>query len=162
MLGYDTERSADHEWGPRLQLFLDSHDVNRHAGRIGHVLAEHLPKTFHRVGPATRPYHSRLYRVLRADRFTRALTARIKDPDIRELRRAGAVGQFVDSAEVLRRPGLARAAADAVAAVDAHDGPPAPRRRTAGARTVTVGDALGGAGNRVDGPTADLAGRPRA
>lgn len=47
VLGYDTPRSADHEWGPRLQLFLRSQDVSRHAGRIRHVLAEHLPKTFH-------------------------------------------------------------------------------------------------------------------
>lgn len=327
VLGYDTERSVDHEWGPRLQLFLHSHDVNRHAGRIRHVLAEHLPKTFHgwptrfaatedrdirvmrvtggpvhhrvevtgvsswfraalgfdpaagvtvsawlalptqllaevtagavfhdglhtltparaalrwyphdlwlhvlacqwqrifqeeafvgrcgeagdelgsaveaahlvrdlmrlcllmdrryppygkwlgsafartpaaprltaelnavlaatdwhlrerhlvqayeivahlhneleltdRVDPAARTYHSRPFRVLRADRFTRALVARIKDPEIRELRRVGAVDQFIDSTEVLSRPDLTRAATDAVTGVDAHDGPP--------------------------------------
>ncbi|NEB03828.1 DUF4037 domain-containing protein [Streptomyces sp. SID13726] len=47
VLGYDTPRSADHEWGPRLQVFLRPRDVPRHAGRIRHVLAEHLPKTFH-------------------------------------------------------------------------------------------------------------------
>ncbi|MEU9290144.1 DUF4037 domain-containing protein [Streptomyces sp. NPDC048275] len=47
VLGFDTPRSADHEWGPRLQLFLRRRDVSRHAGRIRHVLAEHLPKTFH-------------------------------------------------------------------------------------------------------------------
>ncbi|MFJ3892862.1 DUF4037 domain-containing protein [Streptomyces sp. NPDC090083] len=47
VLGYDTPRSRDHEWGPRLQLFLRPRDVPRHAGRIRHHLAEHLPKTFH-------------------------------------------------------------------------------------------------------------------
>ncbi|MFC8519904.1 DUF4037 domain-containing protein [Streptomyces sp. NPDC057257] len=47
VLGYDTPRSADHEWGPRLQLFLHRRDVSRHAGRIRHFLSEHLPKTFH-------------------------------------------------------------------------------------------------------------------
>ncbi|MER6356709.1 DUF4037 domain-containing protein [Streptomyces sp. NPDC001634] len=47
VLGYDTARSADHEWGPRLQLFLHPHDVPRHAAHIRHVLAEHLPKIFH-------------------------------------------------------------------------------------------------------------------
>jgi hypothetical protein len=46
VLGFDTPRSVDHEWGPRLQLFLRSRDVSRHAGRIRHLLAEHLPKTF--------------------------------------------------------------------------------------------------------------------
>ncbi|MFF1319123.1 MULTISPECIES: DUF4037 domain-containing protein [Streptomyces] len=46
VLGHDTPRSADHEWGPRLQVFLHRHDVPRHAARIRHLLAEHLPKTF--------------------------------------------------------------------------------------------------------------------
>ncbi|HEY9289959.1 MAG TPA: DUF4037 domain-containing protein [Microlunatus sp.] len=27
VLGYDTERSTDHEWGPRLQMFVDAGDV---------------------------------------------------------------------------------------------------------------------------------------
>jgi hypothetical protein len=47
VLGYDTPRSADHEWGPRLQVFLHRHDVPRHAARVRHLLSEHLPKTFH-------------------------------------------------------------------------------------------------------------------
>jgi hypothetical protein len=47
VLGYDTPRSADHEWGPRLQLFLHPQDASRQAARIGHALAERLPKTFH-------------------------------------------------------------------------------------------------------------------
>ncbi|MER5209990.1 DUF4037 domain-containing protein [Streptomyces sp. NPDC002838] len=47
VLGFDTARSADHEWGPRLQLFLRSSDRSRHADRITHLLAERLPKTFH-------------------------------------------------------------------------------------------------------------------
>jgi hypothetical protein len=29
VLGFDTPRSADHEWGPRLQLFLRRQDVSR-------------------------------------------------------------------------------------------------------------------------------------
>ncbi|MGI5455863.1 DUF4037 domain-containing protein [Streptomyces sp. CA-249302] len=47
VLGYDTPHSAGPTWGPRLQLFLRRHDVHRHAGRIRHVLAAHLPETFH-------------------------------------------------------------------------------------------------------------------
>jgi hypothetical protein len=42
VLGFDTERSADHEWGPRLQLF-----VNREAPEISRMLSERLPKAFH-------------------------------------------------------------------------------------------------------------------
>jgi hypothetical protein len=46
VLGFDTPRSADHEWGPRLEVFLAPTD----AGRIPELdcrLAERLPHTFH-------------------------------------------------------------------------------------------------------------------
>ena len=46
VLGFDTARSADHEWGPRLQLFLHSQDVTRHGVTITALLSERLPKTF--------------------------------------------------------------------------------------------------------------------
>ncbi|WP_328688757.1 DUF4037 domain-containing protein [Streptomyces phaeochromogenes] len=46
VLGFDTARSADHEWGPRLQLFLDPQDVTRHGTTITEMLSERLPKTF--------------------------------------------------------------------------------------------------------------------
>ncbi|MGA5508249.1 DUF4037 domain-containing protein [Streptomyces umbrinus] len=46
VLGFDTARSADHEWGPRLQLFLHPQDVTRHGATITELLSERLPKTF--------------------------------------------------------------------------------------------------------------------
>lgn len=46
VLGFDTARSADHEWGPRLQLFLHPQDVTRHGATIAELLSERLPKTF--------------------------------------------------------------------------------------------------------------------
>ncbi|WP_305883966.1 DUF4037 domain-containing protein [Crossiella sp. SN42] len=46
VLGFDTERSADHEWGPRLQLFLDAQDGRRFGESIRVMLAERLPKEF--------------------------------------------------------------------------------------------------------------------
>ncbi|MFF4519252.1 MULTISPECIES: DUF4037 domain-containing protein [Streptomyces] len=66
VLGFDTPRSADHEWGPRLHLFLRRQDVSRHAGRIRHVLAEHLPKTFHGYPTHFAPTGDRDIRVMRA------------------------------------------------------------------------------------------------
>ncbi|MFB7913159.1 DUF4037 domain-containing protein [Streptomyces sp. NPDC056061] len=66
------------------------------------------------VDPATRPYHSRPFRVLHAERLTAALTARITDPGVRALPVGGAVDQFVDSTEVLTRPESARAVVRAV------------------------------------------------
>jgi hypothetical protein len=45
VLGFDTPRSADHEWGPRLEVFLSPAD----AGRIPELdrrLAERLPRSF--------------------------------------------------------------------------------------------------------------------
>lgn len=44
VLGFDTARSADHDWGPRLDLFLRAEDHQRLARGIGLALAERLPK----------------------------------------------------------------------------------------------------------------------
>jgi hypothetical protein len=46
VLGFDTPRSADHEWGPRLEVFLSPAD----AGRIPELdrrLSDRLPRSFH-------------------------------------------------------------------------------------------------------------------
>ncbi|TDC19106.1 DUF4037 domain-containing protein [Streptomyces sp. 8K308] len=44
VLGFDTARSADHEWGPRLELFLTAEDVTEHGADIERLLAHRLPK----------------------------------------------------------------------------------------------------------------------
>lgn len=44
VLGFDTPRSADHEWGPRLELFLTAEDRARHGDDIRRLLSERLPK----------------------------------------------------------------------------------------------------------------------
>src|SRR4051812_46005279 len=44
VLGLDTERSTDHGWGPRLQLFVDP--GNGRAAEITDLLARRLPHTF--------------------------------------------------------------------------------------------------------------------
>jgi hypothetical protein len=44
VLGFDTPRSADHEWGPRLELFLTPQDHARHSADVRRLLAERLPK----------------------------------------------------------------------------------------------------------------------
>jgi hypothetical protein len=44
--GLDTERSTDHDWGPRLQVFLGEDDAERHASAITAVLTSRLPASF--------------------------------------------------------------------------------------------------------------------
>lgn len=44
VLGFDTARSADHEWGPRLQVFLTHRDACRD---VAEALSRKLPKAFH-------------------------------------------------------------------------------------------------------------------
>lgn len=44
VLGFDTPRSADHEWGPRLELLLSPEDTARYGAEIHHLLAQRLPK----------------------------------------------------------------------------------------------------------------------
>jgi Domain of unknown function (DUF4037) len=46
VLGFDTERSTDHEWGPRLQLFLSGGDVRTYAEPVSAALSDRLPKEF--------------------------------------------------------------------------------------------------------------------
>ena len=44
VLGFDSARSADHDWGPQLLLLLEPDDVAEYGAGIGAVLSERLPK----------------------------------------------------------------------------------------------------------------------
>jgi hypothetical protein len=46
ILGFDTARSTDHDWGPRVILFLSPHDKAQHAEKIQNILAQNLPRQF--------------------------------------------------------------------------------------------------------------------
>jgi hypothetical protein len=46
VLGYDTARSTDHEWGPRMLLLLSEEDHTAHAADVTAMLSERLPPTF--------------------------------------------------------------------------------------------------------------------
>jgi Domain of unknown function (DUF4037) len=46
VLGFDTGRSTDHDWGPRLLLFLGDEDAGRFATDVDEVLAGRLPDSF--------------------------------------------------------------------------------------------------------------------
>ena len=43
VIGFDTERSTDHDWGPRLQLFVSADDVTR----VHEAVETGLPEEFH-------------------------------------------------------------------------------------------------------------------
>src|SRR5215210_3724490 len=45
VLGYDTARSTDHEWGPRLLLLISEDDHARYAEAIHALLGQRLPPT---------------------------------------------------------------------------------------------------------------------
>src|SRR5581483_12205654 len=45
VLGLDTEMSTDHDWGPRLFIFLREDDAEQR-DTIGNLLSEQLPETF--------------------------------------------------------------------------------------------------------------------
>ncbi len=46
VLGYDTPISRDHDWGPRLQLFLPERELPERASLLDRVLASELPNEF--------------------------------------------------------------------------------------------------------------------
>ena len=45
VLGFDTPQSTDHDWGPRLQIYLERHDEAL-IGRLDALLHDKLPQTF--------------------------------------------------------------------------------------------------------------------
>ena len=47
VLGFDTPQSTDHDWGPRLMLFLGEADYERYQDEIDHTLRQKLPREIH-------------------------------------------------------------------------------------------------------------------
>ena len=47
VLGFDTEMSSDHHWGPRVMLFLREADHARYHTALHRSLSDQLPRTFH-------------------------------------------------------------------------------------------------------------------
>lgn len=45
VLGFDTEMSMDHDWGPQLQLFLREHDASL-VPELDELFSSHLPHVF--------------------------------------------------------------------------------------------------------------------
>jgi hypothetical protein len=46
VLGYDNERSMDHNWGPRALIFLSPKDHEKYAKKIDRMFRRYLPYTF--------------------------------------------------------------------------------------------------------------------
>ena len=46
VLGFDDPISTDHEWGPRLLLFLSEEDYKKYEAAIDETLSRKLPYTF--------------------------------------------------------------------------------------------------------------------
>jgi hypothetical protein len=46
VLGLDTEMSTDHNWGPRVQIYLSEEDFATHETRLDELLSENLPAAF--------------------------------------------------------------------------------------------------------------------
>ena len=47
VLGFDDEMSRDHNWEPRVLLFLREDDHARHADAVGEILRQEVPARFH-------------------------------------------------------------------------------------------------------------------
>ena len=44
VLGYDTAQSMDHDWGPKLQIFLNESDYSSVKEELDSILRQHLPR----------------------------------------------------------------------------------------------------------------------
>ena len=47
VLGFDDETSTDHDWKPRVLVFLTEEDMQRHGDAVRDVLEREVPPTFH-------------------------------------------------------------------------------------------------------------------
>jgi hypothetical protein len=72
------------------------------------------------IDPTPRPFHDRPFQVLRADRFTTALLARITDPNIAALPVIGAIDQFADNTDLLGHAQQCRAVTRAALGIHGH------------------------------------------
>jgi len=78
--GFDTERSMDHAWGPRLQVFLAGDHFNAHAASLDAVLDRELPAEFRGsrvrfVFPHGTPSHHWVHILPLDEYFTQKLAA---------------------------------------------------------------------------------------
>jgi hypothetical protein len=88
VLGFDTPISRDHDWGPRLQLFLPERELPERASLLDRVLASELPSEFHgfptcfapvdanghrRPQPDARPPIDHLVEITSVGRYSRKL-----------------------------------------------------------------------------------------
>src|SRR5689334_14325757 len=46
VLGFDTVMSRDHDWGPRVQLFLDESAFSSHASTLEEEMRKYMPDHF--------------------------------------------------------------------------------------------------------------------
>ncbi|WP_432967803.1 DUF4037 domain-containing protein [Dactylosporangium sp. CA-233914] len=58
VLGHDTERSTDHDWGPRLELFVDLNTAD--LAELTATLRDRLPKHIHGWPTSFEPPHARV------------------------------------------------------------------------------------------------------
>ncbi|MFE2295545.1 hypothetical protein [Streptomyces sp. NPDC059452] len=101
MQGFDTVRSTDHAWGPRLQVFLGGDDFRAHAEELRALLDRALPETFR--GHPVRfsfPYGAPARHWVDVHDLRGFFMATIEDPGVRSLPPVGAIDQFVDSTDV--------------------------------------------------------------
>jgi hypothetical protein len=78
VLGLDTVRSTDHDWGPRLQLFLTPADLAAHRGAIDDLLATALPPAIAGYPTNLVPFTEPAAAAERGTRQMRPVTGRIR------------------------------------------------------------------------------------
>lgn len=98
------------EVGPVLRRALSSADPQYDLAEAYRLVAICQNRTglAEELSPEPRPFHSRPYPVLNAQRYTEALLARIEDPELVGRPPVGSVDQYVDSTNALEHVGLAR------------------------------------------------------
>ncbi len=112
VLGFDTEMSIDHDWGPRLFLFLREEDAKQR-DVIGSLLSQQLYEILARMQnalglcrtlPATvSPFYDRPFSVIHGEPFAQALVEPITDPAVQRIAKwqlIGNINQWSDNTDM--------------------------------------------------------------
>lgn len=97
LLRFDDDTSRDHNWGPRVQLFVSRETFDAHAQRLVDGIADD-------VEPRIGPYHDRPFATINADDMIAATLDGIEGPHLRALPVTGALDQVTDLTPVLEDP----------------------------------------------------------
>jgi hypothetical protein len=101
VLGFDTEMSRDHDWGPTVHIFL--RDLDAYLAQDIRQLLAHMHNSLgitQTMPESVSPFFNRPFKVIHGGDFAQALADQFTDPEVQHIasrRLIGSIDQFSDN-----------------------------------------------------------------